>query len=49
MVEANYEAESIDDLILGNMKIIQPRQGYRFSIDSVILAFFADAGKAKQA
>ncbi|NLO20964.1 MAG: methyltransferase [Syntrophomonadaceae bacterium] len=31
------------------MKIIQPRQGYRFSIDSILLAFFADARQAMQA
>ncbi len=44
-----YGPESIDDLILGNMKIIQPRQGYRFSIDSILLAFFANLGEARQA
>ncbi len=32
--------ESWDDLILGGLKIIQPRGGYRFSIDSVLLAHF---------
>jgi len=32
--------ESLDDLILGNMKVIQPREGYRFSLDAVLLAHF---------
>lgn len=32
--------ESWDDLILGGLKIIQPRSGYRFSIDAVLLAHF---------
>lgn len=49
MVEPVYETESLDDLILGNMKIIQPRQGYRFSIDSVLLAFYTDIGEARNA
>ncbi|KUG04965.1 trna (adenine37-n(6))-methyltransferase trmn6 [hydrocarbon metagenome] len=34
--------ETLDDLLLGNMKIIQPQKGYRFSIDSVLIAYFAD-------
>lgn len=34
--------ETMDDLILGGLKIIQPRQGYRFSIDSILLAHFPD-------
>lgn len=34
--------ESIDDLLLGGMKIIQARQGYRFSLDAVLLAHFAN-------
>lgn len=34
--------ESLDDLILGDLKIIQPRSGYRFSIDSVLLAHFPE-------
>lgn len=32
--------ESLDDLILGGLKVIQPRQGYRFSLDAVLLAHF---------
>ncbi len=43
------ENESIDDLILGNMKIIQPQKGYRFTIDSVLIAFFADLRGVQQA
>lgn len=34
--------ETLDDLIIGGLKIIQPREGYRFSIDAVLLAHFAD-------
>ncbi len=34
--------ETLDDLILGNMKIIQARRGYRFSLDSVLLAHFVE-------
>ncbi|MGE5390679.1 MAG: tRNA1(Val) (adenine(37)-N6)-methyltransferase [Deltaproteobacteria bacterium] len=34
------EDESLDDLILGGMKVIQPRRGYRFSLDAVLLAHF---------
>lgn len=36
------KVESLDDLILGGFKIIQPRQGYRFSLDAVLLAHFPD-------
>lgn len=32
--------ETIDDLILGNFRIIQPVHGYRFSLDAVLLAHF---------
>ena len=32
--------ETLDDLLIGGLKIIQPRKGYRFSIDSVLLAQF---------
>jgi Predicted O-methyltransferase len=34
--------ESLDDLILGGMKIIQPVHGYRFSLDAVLLAHFVE-------
>jgi tRNA1Val (adenine37-N6)-methyltransferase len=32
--------ETLDDLILGGMKMIQPKKGYRFSLDAVLLAHF---------
>lgn len=32
--------ETLDDLIIGNLKLIQPQKGYRFSIDAVLLAHF---------
>ncbi|MBP8819643.1 MAG: tRNA1(Val) (adenine(37)-N6)-methyltransferase [Syntrophomonadaceae bacterium] len=44
-----YEGETLDDLIIGGYKLIQPRQGYRFSIDAVLLAHFPDLKKVKQA
>jgi tRNA1Val (adenine37-N6)-methyltransferase len=34
--------ETLDDLILGNMKIIQAVNGYRFSLDAVLLTHFAE-------
>lgn len=34
------ENERIDDLMRDNMKIIQPTDGFRFSIDSVLLAHY---------
>lgn len=40
--ELNREDESLDDLLLGNMKLIQSRRGYRFSLDAVLLAHFPD-------
>ena len=40
--------ESLDDLILGGLKIIQPIKGYRFSIDAVLLAHFADLHGVKK-
>lgn len=41
--------ESLDDLILGGLKIIQARRGYRFSLDSVLLAHFPDLEAVVQA
>ena len=43
-----YADETLDDLIIRGYKLIQPRQGYRFSIDAVLLAHFADLKKVKQ-
>lgn len=34
--------ESIDDLLLGGLKLIQAREGYRFSLDAILLAHFAE-------
>lgn len=42
------EDESLDDLILGNMRVIQPRQGYRFSLDAVLLAHFPSDTRVKR-
>lgn len=40
MQEIINAEETLDDLILGNMKIIQATRGYRFSLDAVLLAHF---------
>lgn len=34
--------ESLDTLLSGEVKILQPRTGYRFSLDPLLLASFAD-------
>jgi len=43
------DEETLDDLIIGGLKLIQPRKGYRFSIDPVLLAHFAGLNKVKRA
>jgi tRNA1Val (adenine37-N6)-methyltransferase len=43
-----HKDETLDNLELGNLKIIQPKAGYRFNIDSVLLAFFADLSNTKK-
>jgi tRNA1Val (adenine37-N6)-methyltransferase len=40
--------ETLDDLIMGGLKIIQARQGYRFSVDSVILAHFPELNRIRK-
>jgi tRNA1Val (adenine37-N6)-methyltransferase len=40
--------ESLDDLILGDMKVIQALEGYRFSLDAVLLAHFPAADRIKR-
>jgi len=41
--------ETLDDLILGGLKLIQSRRGYRFSLDAVLLAYFSDVKKVRTA
>jgi tRNA1Val (adenine37-N6)-methyltransferase len=41
------ENESIDDLQYKNLRIIQSKEGFRFGIDAVILANFADVKKGQ--
>ncbi|MDR1615845.1 MAG: methyltransferase [Syntrophomonadaceae bacterium] len=41
--------ESLDDLLLGGYKIIQPKKGYRFAIDAVLLAHFPELATCRQA
>ncbi|NLB19119.1 MAG: tRNA1(Val) (adenine(37)-N6)-methyltransferase [Syntrophomonadaceae bacterium] len=40
--------ETLDELTRNGMKIIQARQGYRFSMDAVLLAHFAEAREKDQ-
>ena len=40
--------EAIEDLLQGSLKIIQKKSGYRFSIDAVLLANFADIKKGER-
>lgn len=42
-------AESLDDLIVGGMGLIQPLKGYRFSLDAVLLSFFPELNGIKTA
>ncbi|MDD3890031.1 MAG: tRNA1(Val) (adenine(37)-N6)-methyltransferase [Syntrophomonadaceae bacterium] len=42
--ELVYSDETLDDLILGDFKLIQAVQGYRFSLDAVLLAHFPVLG-----
>ncbi|NTV89028.1 MAG: tRNA1(Val) (adenine(37)-N6)-methyltransferase [Clostridiales bacterium] len=44
MVEL-LENESIDDLQLNGLKLIQKKDGFRFGVDAVLLADFADVKK----
>ena len=41
--------EAIEDLLHGRLKIIQKKEGYRFSIDAVLLANFARLKKGENA
>ena len=40
--------ETLDTLFQGNVKIIQRKRGYRFSIDAVLLAHFANVHGAEE-
>ncbi len=37
--------ETLDELLGGKLKILQKRKGYRFSIDSILLAHFVRIGQ----
>ncbi len=43
----NDQTETLDTLFEGRLKILQRRDGYRFSIDALLLAHFADAGSER--
>lgn len=40
--------ETLDDLLGGKLKIFQKRRGYRFSLDSILLAHFVRLGKGQR-
>ena len=40
----NKAEETLDTLFGGRLKIFQKKRGYRFSIDALLLAFFAEPG-----
>ncbi len=40
----NDPTETLDSLFEGRLKIVQKKNGYRFSIDALLLAHFADPG-----
>jgi tRNA1Val (adenine37-N6)-methyltransferase len=40
----NEAEETLDTLFGGRLKILQKKQGYRFSIDALLLAYFAEPG-----
>ncbi len=40
----NDQTETLDTLFGGRLKILQGRDGYRFSIDALLLAHFAESG-----
>ncbi len=40
--------ETLDDLLLGGLKVIQPKIGYRFSLDAVLLAHFCQLNKVNE-
>ncbi len=37
----NEKTETLDSLRIGELQIIQPKQGYRFSLDPILLSHFA--------
>lgn len=41
-------AETLDTLFGGKLKLYQSRNGYRFSVDAVLLACFATVGRARK-
>lgn len=48
-VEVDIESnETVDDLILGNYKLIQSKAGYRFSLDAVLLAHFVSIERSDE-
>jgi tRNA1(Val) A37 N6-methylase TrmN6 len=42
-MEAATENETVDSILGGRLKLVQPRRGYRFSVEAVLLGSFARA------
>ncbi|ADI00858.1 MAG TPA: tRNA1(Val) (adenine(37)-N6)-methyltransferase [Syntrophothermus lipocalidus] len=42
------EDETLDDLLRDNLRVVQGKKGYRFSVDAVLLAAFATLGRGSQ-
>jgi tRNA1Val (adenine37-N6)-methyltransferase len=40
--------DTLDDLLINNLKVFQAREGYRFSIDAVLLAHFPEVGQVRK-
>ncbi len=47
MINHDPDSETLDDLRLGGLKIIQASDGYRFSLDPVLMCAFARIGEGE--
>ncbi len=43
-----FPDETLDDLRLGGLKIIQKKRGYRFSLDPILLCAFAEISEGER-
>lgn len=48
VLEENHDIETLDELTGYDLRIIQPRHGYRFSVDPLLLADFAGVKKSER-
>jgi tRNA1Val (adenine37-N6)-methyltransferase len=44
-MKSTESSETCDRILGGSVRVIQPRRGYRFSVDSILLARFVSIGK----